>query len=294
MVLLRNISQQIQTLPSTIIQETLLSLNAAQNGKILQIGPEQGLPAEGTGTGTSTQSIDIQEALSHLELVTHNIMSTKSFSRATNLKADHIVKNKLKSWLDGTSPPVLWLSGSEAPTVSAIVCKVALQRKRPFVAVSIRHTNVELSYEEHLYRMVYSILYQLLHQIENGTSIVIDNGLPVLDLDFAMTSMSLALQLIGIILSLVPQCIVVVDGWHFIENGGQVSVQQYLKALLDLFSRDEGKETDLDGGRLLLTSLGPSSIITDLGTQHVSKLNVTEHVERGMLSLSTALSTIEW
>jgi hypothetical protein len=140
-------------------------------------------------------------------------MNTKFSQRANSLKADNFVKNKFETWLAGKSRPRLWLQGKSSSAISAIVYREAYERHRPIVAFACRHigsAGEELSYEERLFKMVFSILFQLLHQFEEQNEIVVvtDVDGSFEDLAVSMDSMPLALKFMRNLLCLVPQCIV--------------------------------------------------------------------------------------
>jgi hypothetical protein len=71
-------------------------------------------------------------------------------------------------------------------------------------------------------------------------------------------------------------------------------MHNYLKDFLTLFDKPLGLDTDLEGGRLLLTTLGSSSILSNLGKTYVDSLNVTQHVDKGFLPFPTTLMGVEW
>lgn len=281
-----------------ITAQQLLIMNNSQRGELLQVGPEEELPRAEASAGPST-TLGVKAAKSHLEGAAGAIMNTKFSQRANSLKADNFVKNKFETWLAGKSLPRLWLQGKSSSAISAIVYRVAHERHRPIVAFACCHigsAGEELSYEERLFKMVFSILFQLLHQFEEQNEIVVvtDVDGSFEDLTVSMDSMPLALNFMRNLLCLVPQCIVVIDGWHFLGNGGDILVHNYLKDFLTLFDKPLGLDTDLDGGRLLLTTLGSSSILSNLGKTYVDSLNVTQHVDKGFLLFSATLMGVEW
>ncbi|KAJ4310312.1 hypothetical protein N0V84_011029 [Fusarium piperis] len=224
-------------------QHQLLDLNKdeEENGQVplLHGGPEPGLPPAAESGST------VESALSHLTSIAHEIMSPGLRTRIMNLKADHHVKNIFTSWYKVTIPTRLWLHGDQAGTVSSIAYMAAQDQRRPTIAFSGRHAagGRLLTDEEKLYRMVYSLIFQLLQQLEDIPSLVVTGvDRPFTDLELTMESMPLALNLL-------PECIIVVDGWHFISNDAGDQVKQILKAFLDLFQKPQAIAGDRDYSR---------------------------------------------
>lgn len=160
-------------------QNQLLGLNQDEEEKgqvpLLHTGPELGIssPAEHAPT--------VGSALSHLTSIAHEIMNPGLRARALNLRADHHVKNVFTSWYKGTIPARLWLHGDQAGTVSAIAYMAARDQRRPTIAFSGRHAagGRLLTDKEKLYRMVYSLLFQLLQQLEDIPTLAVTGHLPI-------------------------------------------------------------------------------------------------------------------
>lgn len=169
-------------------------------------------------------------------------MSPGLKQRTRNLTADHHLKKLLTQRFKGEKQiePVLWFSGDQANIVSAIVYHVALDRRRPVVAFAGRHNanGQYLSSEQRLFRMVYSVLIQLLQVLEEESSFaVVGVDKPFTELGLSIDSMSLALQYTKYVLGLLPECICIVYGWNFITIDAEEQVDVVLKDFLELFKR---------------------------------------------------------
>lgn len=109
-----------------------------------------------------------------------------------------------------------------------------------------------------------------------------------------MKSMPLALQYMGYFLSLLPECIVVVDGWQFISQDAGEQVKQTLKNFLDLFENPPENSGDGDWCiRLLLTSPGNSSMLRELGQAFVHGFNLRGRLNTGA-KLYIILLGMDW
>ncbi|RSL82301.1 hypothetical protein CEP51_005263 [Fusarium floridanum] len=87
--------------------------------------------------------------------------------------------------------------------------------------------------------------------------------LPFTDLQLSMDGMSLALLYTGHFLGLLPECIVVVDGWHLVNQDAGEHMKQAPKIVLDLCEKPrEGEDWSI---RLLPTSPGNSSMVREPG-----------------------------
>lgn len=191
--------------------------NAEKNGTLLRLGPEEGLPPSERNAAEAVEDNvvpTIQRACLNVDLVTYNIMSPAMTRRAATVKTDHVENNHIKFWLGGVSPPILWLSGDDAATISAVIARAAQEGRRPCVAVSNRPSSEmssDHSVQERLFGMMYSILYQLLQEIDGYKPLSGDQPIPSHDLDASIISMHLTLSYIRDIILLVPRCVVVVD-----------------------------------------------------------------------------------
>jgi len=300
MAYMRQLANRIQTLqeilPSAVASH-LLSMNNSQGNSILLIGPEEGVASSVSSTDSVPTILSIKGESSHLERVSYTSMSAAISTKVNNMRADFVLRNKFETWLSGVSSHCLWLSGKSARTISAVVYKVGIDRMRPIAAVACRHVDaegVEIKSEERLYRMIYSVLFQLLHLIEDDAAVFEGPKERIGDLNTSITSMPVAMKMIENLLSLIPQCVVLVDGWHFVSDGNYdstSSIQSYLRDFLGLFAREE---RDVNGGRLLLTTPGSSIMLRDLPREVVDSLQVTQHIDKGPNKLSTLLSGLEW
>ncbi len=183
--------------------------------------------------------------------------------------------------------------------MSAILYNVALEKKRAIVAFASRHAEngKMLSYEERLFRMVYSILYQLLQQLpEESIFALPDMGGQFSDLKLSMESMPLALRYMKYFLDLIPQCIVLVDRFQYLSDGKNQTVDKCLKDFLDLFETPGGEyEYREDGCRLLLSTFGKEGIVHGAEKDHkIVIFKVDNHVDRGPNSLISALRGEDW
>ncbi|EEU46694.1 uncharacterized protein NECHADRAFT_77328 [Fusarium vanettenii 77-13-4] len=292
---LKAILEQVIVMARGPTQNQLLGLNQDEEEKgqvpLLHTGPELGIssPAEHAPT--------VGSALSHLTSIAHEIMNPGLRARALNLRADHHVKNVFTSWYKGTIPARLWLHGDQAGTVSAIAYMAARDQRRPTIAFSGRHAagGRLLTDKEKLYRMVYSLLFQLLQQLEDIPTLAVTGvDRPFTDLQLSMESMPLALQYMGYFLSLLPECIVVVDGWQFISQDAGEQVKQTLKNFLDLFENPPENSGDGDWCiRLLLTSPGDSSMLRELGQAFVHGFNLRGRLNTGA-KLYIILLGMDW
>ncbi|KAI1408649.1 hypothetical protein F5Y13DRAFT_106702 [Hypoxylon sp. FL1857] len=270
---------------------------------LLHAGPDLGVPPAPTGPG-----LDRGSALSHLEGIAHEIMSTSLSTRVKGLCVDHHLKRKLTEWFTGKTangetpaqpiPPRLWLYGDQAGTISATVYTAALDRRRPAIAFAGRHSagGQLLSAQERLFRMVYSLLFQLLQQLEDLSVFVVPGvDKPFTDLDVSMQSMPLALEYLSYFLSILPECICIVDGWNFIANDAEPAVKEVLRSFLDIFEKAPQPVDDLGSRtRLLLTSRGNSQMLQGLGKEFVDRFDSRNHVGNSGQKLYTALLGIDW
>ncbi|KAH7270920.1 hypothetical protein B0J15DRAFT_483697 [Fusarium solani] len=292
---LKTILEQVIVIARGAAQDQLLDLNNSEEGErqvpLLHTGPELGIPPAAEPEPT------VGSALSHLTSIAREIMSPSLRTKVINLKADHHVKNVFTSWYKGAIPPRLWLHGDQAGTVSAIAYIAARDQRRPTIAFSCRHAadGRLLSGEDRLFRMVYSLLFQLLQQLEDIPTLAVTGvDRPFTDLQLSMESMPLALQYMRYFLSLLPECIVVVDGWHFISQDAGEHVKQTLKSFLDLFEKPQENAGDEDWCiRLLLTSPGNSSMLRELGQAYVHDFNLRGRLNTGA-KLYTILLSMDW
>jgi len=212
-------------------------------------------------------------------------------NKSKKLESRYVLRNKLESWLPG---------GKAASTVSAIVYTVGIERNRPVIAVACRHVygdGVQISAEERLCRMVYSVLFQLLYQIGDNTVLLLDTGDSFGNFNASIASMLMALKMIRNLLSLIPRCVVIVDGWHFItewSDDNKFIIEECLRDFMALFGDLSGGSRDFEGGRLLLTTPGSLTVLRDIGTEIVDNLSVTQHIDKGQNRLSILLEGIEW
>jgi hypothetical protein len=284
--------KKLDMLSTAIIQKHLLSLNTSQQQALLQIGPEEGISVQDSPIGQTLTTTAAKEAISHLEGIAYKTFTSRIANTACNLKVDHVMKNKLSSWLDDRGTQRLWLYGKLATTLSAVLYKLALDKKVPVIAFASRRVDmkgVELSHEKRLINMVYSLLFQLLHQFEDDeTFVVVDVGSSLGDLEASMKTMPAALKLMKYFLGFIPQCIVIVDGWQFLSNGDDIGVDECLKCFLELFHRPSGENQGaVDVRRLLITTPGAEPALNSLGKDCLDSLNVTAHVDKGLNKLST-------
>jgi len=137
MAYMKQLANRIQTLQETLpsaVASHLLSMNNSKGGNILLIGPEEGVSPSISSTDSVPTILSIKGELSHLEGVSYISMSTAISTKANNMRADFVLRNKFESWLSGVSPQCLWLPGKSARTISALVYRVGIDRMRPIVA----------------------------------------------------------------------------------------------------------------------------------------------------------------
>ncbi|KAL6362076.1 hypothetical protein LRP88_05560 [Fusarium phalaenopsidis] len=292
---LKAILEQVIVVATGPAQNRLLDLNKSEEEErqvsLLHTGPELGIPPAAEPEPT------VGSALSHLTSIADEIMSAGLQTRVMNLKADHHVKNVFTNWYKGTIPPRLWLQGDQAGTVSAIAYMAARDQRRPTIAFSgLRAAGGRLlTDKEKLYQMIYSLVFQLLRQLEDIPTLAVTGvDRPFTALQLSMESMPLALQYMRYFLSLLPECIVVVDGWHFISQNAGEHVKQTLKTFLDLFEKPQEDARDEDWCfRLLLTSPGNSSMLRELGQAYVHTFNLRGRLNTGA-KLYTILLGMDW
>ncbi|KAM0418756.1 hypothetical protein ACHAPT_012354 [Fusarium lateritium] len=278
------------------LSDLYLKINREEEEKeqapLLYAGPELGIPPE---TATEEPGPTIDSALSHLTSIAHEVMSSGVQMKTMNLKVDHYVKGVFSKWFEGTISPRLWLHGDQAGTVSAIAYTAARDQRRPTIAFSGRHAaqGQLLTDEERLFRMVYSLLFQLLQHLEDISTLAVTGvDRPFTDLQLSIESMPLALKYMRYFLSLLPECIAVVDGWHFICNDAGDQVKQVLKSFLDLFEAPPGNDQDWYI-RLLLTSPGNSPMLRALGRTYVHDFDLRGRLNTGS-KLYTILLGMDW
>ncbi|KAH7157946.1 hypothetical protein B0J13DRAFT_185010 [Dactylonectria estremocensis] len=295
---LKAILEKLTLMEKGSAQGQLLDMNKEEENKVrvplLHAGPELGVPP---AAAEADPGPDIGSALSHLRSVAHEMMSLGLQTRVKNLLADHYIKRVFTEWYSGTSSPRLWLYGDQAGTVSAIAYMAARDQRRPAIAFSGRHAAAGqlLTDQDRLFRMMYSLLFQLLQQFE-GISILAVTGVdkPFTDLGLSMESMQLALKYMRYFLGLLPECVCIVDGWNFICNDAGPAVKQVLRGFLDLFEKPQANAADEDWYiRLLLTSPGSSSMLRDLGKDYVYSFDLKNHVGTGG-KLHTTLLGMDW
>ncbi|KAI8681094.1 hypothetical protein NCS55_00359800 [Fusarium keratoplasticum] len=292
---LKAIVEQMTVIATGSAQNRLLNLNKSEEEErqvsLLHTGPELGIPPAAEPEPT------VGPALPHLTSIAHEIMSAGLQTRVMNLKADHHIKNTFSNWYKGTIPPRLWLQGDQAGTVSAIAYMAARDQRRPTIAFSGRHAagGRLLTDKEKLYRMIYSLLFQLLQQLGDIPTLAVTGvDRSFTDLQLSMESMPLALQYMRYFFSLLPECIVVVDGWHFISQDAGEHVQQTLNTFLDLFEKPQENTGDEYWCiRLLLTSPGNSSMLRELGQAYVHDFNLRGRLNTGA-KLYTILLGMDW
>ena len=228
-------------------------------------------------------------------------MSPGLKQRTRNLTADHHLKKLLTQRFKGEKQiePVLWFSGDQANIVSAIVYHAALDRRRPVVAFASRHNanGQYLSSQQRLFKMVYSVLFQVLQVLEEDSSFaVVGVDKPFTELGLSIDSMSLALQYIEYVLGLLPECICIVYGWNFITIDAEEQVDVVLKDFLELFKRPSATaaEGDRGGLRLLLTTPGNCEMLQNLKNQLLSGFDLGGHVGSQGMRLCTILRGMEW
>ncbi|KPM37614.1 hypothetical protein AK830_g8976 [Neonectria ditissima] len=290
---LKLLDRKLNFLYNAEIQRQLVSMNEREGAQVLHVGPDAGIP-------TTTTVFNKGSAVSHLQSIAHDIMTTGIETRSKNLQADPHLRKSLQEWFGGQNSLRLWLYGNQVTMVSATVYAAAMDRRRPCIAFTGRHhsSGQQLNNQEILFRMVYSLLFQLLLQFDDDSTIfVTDVGGSFEDLDLSMNSMPVALRYFKYFLILVPQCICIIDGWQFIGNSAEGEVTKFLKDFLDLFQRPPGPVGvggwD-DSNLLLLTSSGNSQILRDLGQNYVRGFSVTGHFASNGPRLYTSLLGMEW
>ncbi|RSL85402.1 hypothetical protein CEP51_003378 [Fusarium floridanum] len=210
------LDQKVTFLCNAIMQQNIMHIN----GQGLQSGPDAGIPTTAPVLNTTT-------AVSHLEGIAHEIMSARTENKVKNICGDFQLRRILGEWFSGQNPPRLWLYGDQASTVSAAVYAAALDRRQPCIAFTGRHFagTQQLNHQSRLFRMVYSLLFQILQQFdEDAILIVTDVDGSFTDLDLSMESMPLAISFLRYFLGLLPQCICIIDGWQFIGNSAENEV----------------------------------------------------------------------
>ncbi|KXX75218.1 hypothetical protein MMYC01_207130 [Madurella mycetomatis] len=296
---LKAILEKVTLLERELAQKKLLDMNDEENKRngtrpaLLNVGPELGVPSP-----VADPAVNRQSALSHLASITPGIMNSGLQVRVKNLRADHHVKRIFTEWYSGIISPRLWLHGGEASTVSATVYAAALDRRRPAIAFASRHaaTGHVLADQDRLYRMVYSLLFQLLQQFEGIPNLAVAGvSQPFTDLALSLESMPLALQYMRYFLDMLPECVCILDGWNFLSSDAGPAVKEVLKSFLDLFKKQPASAAEDDSAiRLLLTSPGNSQILRQLGAEYVYSFDLENHIDTGMMKLRTTLLGIDW
>ncbi|CZR58539.1 uncharacterized protein PAC_08431 [Phialocephala subalpina] len=289
--------QKLDLLLDSALKQQLRLLDSSMPSKLLSVGPEDGISKEKL---TEASGLFVNSALAHLEDFTYEVMENKASLRMPNLKADHVLRTAITSWLAGLTPPRLCLQGSSSTNVTGIFYHVALEKRRPIVAFACRFAEKGklLSHEERLLQMVYSVLFQLLQQHPEGSSFDIpDVGGFFSDLNLSMESMPLALRYMKYFLDLVPQNIVILDKFQYLGTDGKSTlVDTYLRDFLNLFGNPGGEyQYQDDGCRLLVSTYGKERIVHGMAKdEKMAICKVDDHVDRGSNKLMTTLRGEEW
>ncbi|KAI1504846.1 hypothetical protein F5X99DRAFT_370065 [Biscogniauxia marginata] len=294
---LKAIYRKLTLVQNDVAQGQLINMDDDEKKErlpLLHAGPD--LVVLPTTTGPELKRAS---AMSHLKDITRDFMSASLRTRVKNLRVDHQLRRKLVEWFSGKTSSLLWLYGDQASTISATIYTTALDRRRPVVAFAGQHiaAGQYLTGQDRLFKMVYSLLFQLLQQFDESLAFVITEvDKPFTELRLSTESMPLAMKYLGYFLSILPDCICIVDGWNFISNDADPIVRDCLKTFLDLFQKLGTATGDDDGGvRLLLTSPGNSQMLRDLGKQAVDSFDLRNHVDTNSgLRLHTVLLGMEW
>ncbi|OTA56644.1 hypothetical protein K449DRAFT_425227 [Hypoxylon sp. EC38] len=299
------IFNEVKLLRRMVAQGQLVHMNEHEKQErpsLIHAGPDLGVPPPATSPG-----LDRSSALSHLEGIAHEIMSTSLNTRVKDLRVDHQLKRKLTEWFSGKTingetptppiPPRLWLYGDQAGIISATVYTAALDRRRPVIAFAGRHSAAGryLSAQDRLFRIVYSLLFQLLQQLEDVPVFVVpDVDGAFTELDVSMKSMPLALKYFAYFLSILPECVCIVDGWNFVANDAEPAAREVLRSFLDLFEKPQPVNNLDSRTRLLITSPGNSQMLQALGKTFVDRFDSRNHVGSNGQKLYTMLLGIDW
>ncbi|KAK3370470.1 hypothetical protein B0H63DRAFT_564625 [Podospora didyma] len=297
----RAIYEKLVLVEGAVVQESHRDVDQKKGGEVrlpslLSFGSDE----EFLVTAPDTSSFDKDSALTHLRDMAHEIMSPAMETRTRNLRADHQLKRKLTEWFGSGACPCLWLYGDQSDTVSAIVYATALDRRRPAIAFSGRHTEggQQLTSENRFHKMVYSFLFQVLQQFDGISEPLVVTGVDGSfdELDLSMNSMPLALQYLGYFIHLLPECICIVDGWNFISNDAEPEVTALLRDFVGLFERPRpSADSSESWHRLLLTSPGNNILLRGLGKGMVDSFDLKNHVDTtGGMRLRMTLLGMEW
>ncbi|KAK7402551.1 hypothetical protein QQX98_011689 [Neonectria punicea] len=184
---LKLLNKKLDFLCNAELQRQMVHMDRQEGSKVLHIGPDAGIPSAAT-------VFDRGSAVSHLQSLTHDNMATGMETKSKNLQADPHLRKRLQEWFGGQAPPRLWLYGDQVAMVSAAIYTAALDRKRPCIAFTGRHKSNGRS-QDSLFRMVYSLLFQLLLQFDDDSTLVVtDVDGSFKDLHLSMDSIPLALR----------------------------------------------------------------------------------------------------
>lgn len=260
-----------------------MELHSLSKHNLVQIGPHEGIAVD-----------DARQKLYSLNSIEFSTMKSGVSQYACSLKVTSIMKDRISSLLSFASPPRLWLSGKSATTISATLFKILSEKGRRVLAFAGRHVDRQgdiLSQERRLIQMVYSMIFQILQQLQDEESLLlVDVGGSFRELDATIQTLPLGLKILKYLLDVHPHCIVIVDGWDFLDKSNNtVQVNEFLRTFLDMFEQDlaDGVEMDIYGNRLLLTTVGVSPTLSSLEKDYLGFLDVRNHTGKGPYKLST-------
>jgi hypothetical protein len=224
----------------------ILGLWKKSNGNLLTLGPDAGI---GNGTpptgGHVAIGSSLASALSLVEPYVHTTMTDDFAAKTSRMKVEAVIIRKLKTWLANPARSRLWLYGTNSTTLSAAVFDTARKRHRPAVAYPCRHIGHNgkvVTEQELLVGLVYSLIYQFLQQLPEGTNLDGWTGSPNLPgLDGASDSVPQAVLLLQSLLELLPQSVCIIDGFQLLGHTQDIRIREYLTAFLNLFVGSPGQ-----------------------------------------------------
>lgn len=280
----------------------------------LHVGPESGIPIELVSSRLVTL---LQQAG-----VAYDRTVPARVTHVSRLFVDSPFQKTISGWLTGARLPVLWLyggdgrTGSQSANVSLGINTVMMSTKRATITFAARHNVSEelLGPGEQILRMVFSLLIQVLHLLEEAAidTVPMVAGTHPAELSWSSASISMALSHLKRYLGLLPDCICIVDGWNFICSDLSAEETGYVYDFLNIFSRSTARPTSTamgspmqidaepgskgSGVRLLLTSRANVPMLRQMSNDKVHGFDLGGHVgtSSGILRLDTVLRGIKW
>ena len=259
-----------------------------QNRHLALIGPDQGVPAI-----EPSSSPDYASALSMISPYVQRIMSGDLAVSLRKLKVDYRLLTAFRQWLNHSQSlrdNCLWLQGTSASKLSAIVCDVGKSAKLPVIAFHCTQLDPDgnpMASGDLLKNLVYAFLYQLLEclQITPGIRQNIE-GPSIVDLaERSRSSIAQAIVLFGHLLESLPTgCLCIIDGFQRLENCTAQGTETTLKQFFALFEgRSQSANICLHSShKLLLTTVGGAEMLSDLSLNgRITKQPTDTHIKSG-------------